>query len=106
MYLNQIIKEVKVDAWPSSEIASVMNEKCKLTIPEFAISGQYTYFFYGTGIYVYGTSDSDLSSSYVSSLTAANFLLGYDAYQELDYYYDWEEYVSVYLSYNADEKNL
>lgn len=106
MYLNQIIKEVKVDAWPSSEIASVMNEKCKLTIPEFAISGQYTYFFYGTGIYVYGTSDSDLSSSYVSSLTAANFLLGYDAYQELDYYYDWEEYVSVYLSYDADEKKF
>ncbi len=104
MYLSQIIKEVKVDAWPANEIASVMNEECKLAIPEFAVSGQYTYFFYGTGIYVYGTSDSDLSSSYDSSLTAANFLLGYDAYQELDYYYDWEEYVSVYLSYDADEK--
>jgi len=104
MYLNQIIKEVKVDAWPASQIASVMNEKCELTIPEFTVSGQYTYFFYGTGIYVYGTSDSDLSSSYDSSLTAANFLLGYDAYQELDYYYDWEEYVSLYFSYDADEK--
>lgn len=104
MYLKQIVKEVKVDAWPANEIASCINENWQLTVPSFLVAGQYTYYFYGTGIYVYGTVNEDISSAYQTTLVSNGFLEGYDAQQEMSYYYDWEENVSVYFSYDAEEK--
>lgn len=103
MYLNQIIKEVKSDTWPASEIASVIDDGCKLTVPQFAVSGQYTYYFYGTGIYVYGSVSSDIFDAYDASLMDEGFVLGYNFLQGY-YYYDWEENVSVAYGYDEDEK--
>lgn len=107
VYLNPIIKEITSDVWPAEEIATLLGANCKVTVPSFTVDESYHYYEYEGSLVIYGAVASDISTTYKDSALANGFLVGttidFNTWQEVDYLYDWEEYVTVLFAYSAEE---
>lgn len=105
-YTQQIIHEIQSTSWPKEQIASIMNEGFTQEIPSFEAQGDYTYFFYNGGIYIYGSAE-DLSDSYATALEEKGYMmattLDWETFEEVVYYYDWEENVNISFAYDEDD---
>ena len=108
--LVQIIKEVETATWPEEEIKSVYSNLSKVTVPSFEVTGQYTYYFYGDGIVIYGTVSKDITNDYLASLGANKFMtyqtFDFSSFETVEFYYDWEEYVQVQIQYDSDNSKF
>ena len=107
VYLNPIIKETTSDVWPAEEIATLLGANCKVTVPSFMVNDSYHYYYYEESLEIYGAVSSDISMTYQDSALANGFLVGttldFNTWETVDYLYDWEEYVTVFYAYSAED---